>query len=69
MSTTDNRIGVWLIAGTGDNERDTMTGELLYWSNRDGWVDILTADRFSDTEMRTLRLPVGGAWRSVKVGP
>lgn len=38
------------------------TGERLYWSNAHGWGDLQSADRFTEDEGRTLRLPVGGCW-------
>lgn len=37
-------------------------GELLYWSNDDGWADASSADTFSTAEMLELHLPIGGAW-------
>lgn len=38
------------------------TSRDLYWSNKDGWVDELSADRFSDKEAETLNLPTDGEW-------
>lgn len=40
--------------------RNVKTG--LWWSNLIGWVDKLSADRFSNHEHNTLRLPMEGEW-------
>jgi hypothetical protein len=41
-------------------------GEGLYWSNSDGWVDKISADKFTDHEKATLNLPIGGMWISAQ---
>ena len=50
----------WMIASstlrTDDGE------EVLYWSNQDGWVEQPDADRFTESERKTLNLPIGGEW-------
>lgn len=41
-------------------------GEILYWSNEDGWVDKDSATLFTDDERKTLTLPQGAhAWTTV----
>ena len=35
----------------------------LYWSNDDGWVDLASADRFTEASKETLNLPMEGAWQ------
>lgn len=37
-------------------------GELVYWSNEDGWVDSSSATLFDHAELLTVRLPQGGSW-------
>ncbi len=39
-------------------ERDDETGEPLFWSNEDGWVDLESADWFDGD----YSLPIGGEW-------
>lgn len=34
----------------------------LFWSNKLGWVDILSSDVFTDREYRVLYLPIEGEW-------
>lgn len=43
--------------------------EPLYWSNIDGWVDLASADRFSEEEMNAYRLPFHGWWKVDPTGP
>jgi hypothetical protein len=43
-------------------EKDDQTQQPLYWSNKDGWVDKKSADRFRPFEKASLRLPIGGEW-------
>jgi hypothetical protein len=45
-----------------DHERDYATGEPLYWSNEDGWVDKTHATVFAENEMKYLNLPMTGEW-------
>jgi hypothetical protein len=40
------------------SERDDETGDPLYWSSHDRWVDRASATRFPDA---TGSLPIGGA--------
>jgi hypothetical protein len=37
-------------------------GEHLFWSCKYGWVDVYTADTFSQQEKDTLALPIAGEW-------
>lgn len=39
--------------------------ELLYWSNKMGWVDKGCRDYFSAEERKKLNLPIDGAWVQV----
>lgn len=41
----------------GDN--DTSTGEILYWSNDDGWVDFDSATIFHTNELINIHFPTG----------
>lgn len=34
----------------------------LFWSNKYGWVDASTEDRFTVQERHTLNLPIDGQW-------
>lgn len=45
---------LWVIQG-----RDMLDFKVVYWSNKDGWVDSRHATRFTTEEHRTLQLPVG----------
>lgn len=36
-----------------------------FWSNTDGWVDIGSAERFTQEETQTLNLPIGGSWATL----
>lgn len=45
-----------------DHEQDYKTGEFLYWSKADGWVDKTYADTFSENEKKYLSLPTTGEW-------
>ena len=38
---------------------DQQHGEVVYWSNEDGWVDRASATLFTPAEAATLRLPMG----------
>lgn len=40
-----------------DHEKDYRTGEFLYWSNEDGWVDKTLATVFAENEKRYVTLP------------
>jgi hypothetical protein len=40
-------------------ERCPDTGERLYWSNRDGWVDRASATRFPREHLVAAALPIG----------
>ena len=40
---------------------DQQDGEVVYWSNEDGWVDRASATLFTPAEAATLRLPMGNA--------
>ena len=45
------------------SEIDDVTGQSLYWSNKDGWVDKGSATIFTNAEMeKYLWLPIGGEW-------
>ena len=46
-------------------ETDLETGEPLYWSNLDGWVDKASADAFMKSETLFLSKPSGGVWVEV----
>jgi len=46
----------------GKSEKDDVTGKRLFWSNKDGWVPLEQADRFTRDERNALRLPIGGIW-------
>lgn len=46
---------------------DEETGEPLYWSNVDGWVDYSSATRFTEEEMRQFGLPADGIWEQSSV--
>ena len=46
----------------GMNEKDSETGSPLYWSNLDGWVDLVSATKFTKEERNSLNLPIGGIW-------
>lgn len=43
-------------------ETDEETGEPLYWHNEDGWVEIESANSFSEEETEWMNLPAGGRW-------
>lgn len=55
---------VYVIRALG--EKDEETGESLYWSNDDGWVDFGSATQFSEEEKEEFEprswLPVPGEW-------
>ena len=57
MSETRN----WIIVA-----KHTDDGERLYWNNAIGWVDLGSADFFSDDERQRLNLPIDGEWRCVE---
>lgn len=48
------------------NYRIQSDADDTYWSNADGWVDIKSADLFTQHERDTLRLPMGGLWVPVE---
>lgn len=54
----------YIIKGTTDNELCPWTGERLYWSNRDGWVNRESADEFMIPD-RAGQLPLNGEWEQV----
>lgn len=37
-------------------------GDEAYWSNAMGWVDLDSADRFTEAETKTVDLPMEGFW-------
>jgi hypothetical protein len=37
-----------------------------YWSNKYGWVDIGTADIFTEEEKKDLHLPMDSRWKEYK---
>ena len=41
--------------------RDDVDDAPLFWSNEDGWCDLLSATVFTMEEMKTFMLPMG-AW-------
>ena len=43
-------------------EKDEETGETLYWNNLHGWVEIESANYFTEEETKSLTLPIGGRW-------
>lgn len=43
-------------------EKDEDTGEPLYWSNAEGWVDLANATYFKIEEANSVNLPIGGVW-------
>lgn len=43
-------------------EKDEDTGEPLYWSNTDGWVDLSNASTYPIYEVNSVHLPIGGKW-------
>lgn len=45
-----------------DSPPGTPASERLFWNNHDGFADRASADKFSEEEMQTLRLPIGGRW-------
>lgn len=55
----------WVIQSTDPHD---LGGELLYWSNLQGWVDKESADRFTCSERCALRLPIHGAWVRMEGG-
>lgn len=38
----------------------------LYWSNEMGWVDKASADKFTEEDIKTVSLPMGGKWISAQ---
>lgn len=42
--------------------RDKTTDEMLYWSNRDGWVDRGSATIFTKDEVQSFNIPLDGEW-------
>jgi hypothetical protein len=50
---------MWLLVSLCESDE---TGP-LYWSNADGWVDELSADVFSDSEVNNSAwIPLNSAW-------
>ena len=45
------------------------SGELLFWSNSDGWVALETATVFSNEEKGKVNLPVAGYWIALPILP
>jgi hypothetical protein len=43
-----------------DTEKDEESGMSLFWNNVDGWVDLVTCDKFTEEESKTLNPPIGG---------
>jgi hypothetical protein len=43
-------------------EVDDETGEPLYWSNEDGWVDRESATPFTPAEAEVFQLPADSYW-------
>lgn len=50
----------WAIVALDEFEAES--DDRLYWSNTDGWVSSVEADRFTHADTARLRLPIGGAW-------
>lgn len=57
-----NGINSPLWAIQHEKERDDVTGEPLYWSNKLGWVTGTDATYFTDEEASKYNLPTGGNW-------
>lgn len=51
---------VYQIASRTERDED---GDVLYWSNKEGWTDVLSADTFTPHERSMYpHLPIGGQW-------
>lgn len=51
------------------DERDDDTGELLWWSNTKGWVELPYADVFTPDDRKAgFFLPIGGQWVQFESG-
>ena len=48
------------------HEVDDETGEVLYWSNEDGWAVRREATEFTVGERMTMNLPMDGEWESAE---
>lgn len=59
LMSVDAEVVQYVIMGKTDNERDPGTGERLYWSDLDGWVSLVTADRYQPPLGMA---PIGGCW-------
>jgi hypothetical protein len=55
----------WVIVSS--TEVDEETGQHLYWSNGDGWVDYENAQHFTELEKDLLNLPISGEWADLAV--
>lgn len=55
----ESQSGKWVICGA--ETKDLEDGP-LYWSEESGWVDLESADTFSDREKESLSQPIGGEW-------
>jgi hypothetical protein len=40
--------------------------ESLFWSNEIGWVDYFESDTFTEEEVLTFNLPMGGKWLAIR---
>lgn len=49
-----------------DHERDFASGDPLFWSVQDGWVDRIYADTFAENEKDVFDLPISGEWIEVE---
>jgi hypothetical protein len=50
---------VYLIFSPTETEKN---GERMYWSNEFGWCDYDSAERFAESDRKSLKLPFGGEW-------
>lgn len=55
------------IVNTG-GEIDDETGQPLYWNNKLGWVDRVSATRFTMSEKKKLHAPLDGKFVVCKKG-
>jgi hypothetical protein len=55
-------MSTWAIKS--DVAIDSEDGSPLYWSNADGWVDLASADKYSDDERKALHacMPLSSNW-------
>lgn len=51
-------------------DMDDETWGNLYWSNEWGWTSIEEAEKFTEEEAASFRLPLGGEWtyESIELG-